>query len=95
MIHLDTDMTYIAIAWSDKCYSESMNKRHGEDGGLICLGELARDRCLEEFILELRPEADVDVLWKESLKMVHDVNSTVFLDCSLSVFLEALVCTSS
>ena len=67
-----------------------MNKGHGEDGGwcgLICLGELARDRCLEELMLELRPKGDVDVLWKESLKLVHDVKSTVFLDCSLPVFL--------
>lgn len=45
------------------------------------------ERCLEELMLELRPEGCMDVPGKKRLRMVPVVNSTIFLDCSLPVFL--------
>lgn len=52
-------MSYITIAYCDKCYSRTMDKGHGEDGSwhvLMCVGEQERDWSLEELMLELRPE---------------------------------------
>lgn len=52
-------MSYITLAYCDKCYSRTVDKGHGEYGGryvLICMGEQERERCLEELMLELRPE---------------------------------------
>lgn len=79
----------VIVAWCDKCCSGGVDKWLRQRGGWHgpkCLGE-QEGEMLEGVMLALRPEEYVDVLGKEKLKMVHAVNSTGFLDCSLPVFL--------